>query len=261
MKNDVLIFISSLAEETGTVLKTYFERPHRLAEYKPDKTLLTDADLAANHLIVDSIRKAFPNDHILSEEGNTIFPSDGRPTWIIDPLDGTTNFSQGLHYWGVSIARFVGGWPQAAGLSFPVLGENYMAFRGEGAWLNGKSLKVPPGDSHMVSFFLCDSRLHRRYTTTIRYKPRILGSAAYNFCGIAKGVGVVGLESIPKIWDIAGSWLVLSEAGGAILPVNGEIFPLTRGRDYNGFSIPMLGAADQTLLDKAKAKIEFVMQA
>ena len=258
MNTEILEFITTLERETGLLLKSYFERPLNHAEYKPDKTLLTEADLAANAHIMKEISRRFPNDHILSEEGDTTFPDDGRPTWIIDPLDGTTNFSQGLHHWGVSIARFDGGWPQAAALSFPALGEDYSAFRGEGAWLNGKKLKAPPGDSHMVSFFLCDSRLFKRYTTTIRYKPRILGSAAYNFCGIAKGIGVVGLESIPKIWDIAASYLVLSEAGGAMLPIQGEIFPLTKGRDYNGHSIPMLGAADQELLLKAREKIEFL---
>lgn len=261
MKNDVLTFIDQLARETGDVLKSYYERPLNHAEYKPDKTLLTEADLAANAFILEQITAVFPDDHILSEEGDTTYPQDGRPTWIIDPLDGTTNFSQGLHHWGVSIARIVGGFPQAAALSFPVLGEHYTAFRGHGAWLNGRPLKVPAGDSHMVSFFLCDSRMHTRYTTTIRYKPRILGSAAYNFCGIAKGIGVIGLESIPKIWDIAGSWLVLVEAGGAIMPLNGEIFPLEPGQDYNGVSIPMLGAADSRLLRAAWDKIEFVKTA
>jgi len=258
LNNEVYDFITALARETGRLLKTYFERPLNHAEYKPDKTLLTEADLAANAYILGEIRRSFPEDDILSEEGNTSFPEDGRPTWIIDPLDGTTNFSQGLHHWGVSIARFEGGWPQAAALSFPAIDEAYSAYIGEGAWLNGKTLRVPPGDSHMVSFFLCDSRLQKQYSTTIRYKPRILGSAAYNFCGLAKGIGVVGLESIPKIWDIAASYLVLSEAGGAMLPLNGDIFPLTKGRDYNGVSIPMLGAADQVLLNAAREKITFM---
>ena len=254
---DTLQFATDLARVTGEILRSYFDRPGTRASYKPDHTLLTEADLASNRHVSAAIRAAYPNDHILSEEEDRTFASDGRATWIIDPLDGTTNFSQGLHYWGVSIARIVEGRPQVAALSFPMLNERYSAEAGRGAWLNEEPLTVPPGNSHMVSFFLCDSRVHRRYSTTIRYKPRILGSAAYNFCAVAKGIGVVGFESIPKIWDIAASWLVLKEAGGALLAVNGEFLPLENGRDYNGLSIPVLGAADAGLLEAAREKIQF----
>jgi myo-inositol-1(or 4)-monophosphatase len=256
---DVREFIETLGLETGRLLRGFFDTRTdagtEWARFKPDRTLLTEADLAANAFISKEIRAAFPEDHILSEEADTGFPADGRPTWIVDPLDGTTNFEQGLHHWGASIARAVDGRVQAAALSFPLLNESYSAFAGAGARLNGERLHVPPSGSHLVSFFLCDSRVNRKYTSRIRYKTRILGSAAYNFCALAKGSGVIGFESIPKIWDIAASWLVLKEAGGAVQPLNGPIFPLERGRDYKGFAIPLVGAADETLLAEAVANI------
>lgn len=254
---DVHLFTAGLARDTGEILRRYFEQPGRRARYKPDNTLLTEADLAADRHIRTVIRAVFPDDAILSEEEGTVFPLDGGPTWVIDPLDGTTNFSQGLHHWGVSIARIVDGFPQTAALSFPVIGELYTAHTGQGAWLNGSPLTVPPADSHMVSFFLCDSRLHRRYTTTIRYKPRILGSAAYTFCAIAKGIGVIGFESVPKIWDIAAAWLVLREAGGALAALE-EVFPLEPGSDYARRSFPLIGAADEGHLAAAQEKIQLL---
>jgi myo-inositol-1(or 4)-monophosphatase len=256
--SDVLAFSEDLAARTGALLKRYFERPRVATRYKPDHTLITEADLAANDFILSEIRAAFPDDHILSEEADTCFPEDSRPTWIIDPLDGTTNFDKGLHYWGVSIARVRDGEPEAAGLCFPLLGEVYSAYSGRGARLNGEPLQVPPAESHMVSFFLCDSRVNRRYTSEIRYKPRILGSAAYNFCGVASGLGVVGFESIPRIWDIAGSWLVLKEAGGALQPLDGPLFPLEPGADYNSRGIPLIGAADTAMLQEAAAAITLI---
>ena len=134
----------------------------------------------------------------------------------------------------------------------------YSAARGQGARLNGEPLRVPPAESHLVAFFLCDSRVNRRYTSRVRYKPRILGSAAYNFCGVARGLGVAGFESIPKIWDIAGSWLVLEEAGGAIEPLNGALFPLVPGTDYNDLGIPLAGAADEITLRETVAGITLI---
>ncbi len=255
-------FIERLGLETGRLLKGFAGSSEDLlrggSRFKPDRTLLTQADLASNAFITEQILAAFPDDAILSEEADTVFPADSRPTWIVDPLDGTTNFEAGLHHWGVSIARVVDGVLQAAALSFPLLDECYLAFTGEGASLNGNPLHVPPAGSHLVSFFLCDSRVNREYTARIRYKTRILGSAAYNFCAVAKGSGVIGFESIPKIWDIAASWLVLNEAGGAVQPLNGPIFPLERGKDYKGFPIPLAGAADETLLAEAMANISLL---
>ncbi|HUF39589.1 MAG TPA: inositol monophosphatase family protein [Anaerolineales bacterium] len=256
---DIAAFIDRLSRETGRLLKGYFRAEAgteaRESRYKPDRTLLTQADLASNAFISGQIREQFPDDDILSEEAVTAFPLDGRPTWIVDPLDGTTNFEQGLHHWGVSIARVVDGRPQAAALAFPLLDECFTAFAGGGARLNGRQLQVPPAGSHLVSFFLCDSRVNRGYTAEIPYKPRILGSAAYNFCAVAKGSAVIGFESIPRIWDIAASWLVLKEAGGAVAALNGPVFPLEPGKDYGRFPIPLIGAADEGLLAEAIGKI------
>jgi myo-inositol-1(or 4)-monophosphatase len=259
---DVRDFIEELGIETGRLLKKFAASSEDTlrggSRFKPDRTLLTQADLASNAFITERIRETFPGDAILSEEAETVFPADARPTWIVDPLDGTTNFEQGLHHWGVSIARVVDGVLQAAALSFPLLDECYLAFAGEGARLNGEPLRVPPAASHLVSFFLCDSRLNRRYTAKIRYKPRILGSAAYNFCALAKGSALIAFESIPKIWDVAGSWLVLKEAGGALHPYNGPVFPLQPGMDYKSLAIPIAGAADEKLLAEAVENIQLM---
>ncbi|MFQ5616125.1 MAG: inositol monophosphatase family protein, partial [Anaerolineales bacterium] len=203
-----------------------------------------------------SSRAQAPDDPILSEENDTTYPGHANPAWVVDPLDGTSNFSLGVHYWGVSIARIVNGWPEIGVLYFPVIGELYAAWRGGGAKLNGGPLHVGAAAlDHPVAFFTCDSRLHKYYRTSIRYKCRTLGSAAYNFCAIARGASVVGFESIPKIWDIAASWLILKEAGGAIHPYEENPFPMTPGKDYTGVSFPILGAASEELLADARKKI------
>ncbi len=250
-----LDFTRELVRQTGEILRGYFGRPAIASKKKEDRTLLTEADLAANEHITAAIRAAFPDDHVLSEEQDTSFPGDGRSTWVVDPLDGTTNFNQGVYYWGVSIARVEGGWPSLAGLYFPMLDELYAAQSGKGATLNSEPLRVPPDDGAGVAFFTADSRLHRRYRSEIRIKPRILGSAAYNLCAVARGLSVIGFESVPKIWDIAASWLVLVEAGGTCIALQDNLFPMIAGQNYAGYPIPILGAASPALAEKSRALI------
>jgi myo-inositol-1(or 4)-monophosphatase len=251
---DPLVFAADLAQETGQLLLRYYQSPNTQSELKPDHTILTNADLAADRHITSAIRAKLPHDHILSEEDNTIY--SGQTTWVIDPLDGTSNFALGVHYWGVSISRIVDGWPDIAALFFPMIGELYTAQRGRGAQLNGRAIRA---DSvpypRPVSFFTCDSRVFRQYHVEVPYKARILGSAAYNFCAIARGIFTIGFETTPRIWDIAASWLVLTEAGGAICAYNESPFPLIPGTDYKPTPYPTLGAENEEILAQARSWI------
>lgn len=251
---DPLPFAADLARETGEILLRYYQSPDIQSTLKPDHTILTEADLAADKHLTATLQTHFPSDHILSEEGNTSY--GGKTSWVIDPLDGTSNFAQGVHYWGVSIARIVDGWPDTAALYFPVFGELYTAQRGQGAALNGVPIRTSTTPQpHPVAFFTCDSRVYRRYQVEIPYKARILGSAAYNFCALARGVSTVGFETTPRIWDIAASWLVLLEAGGAIHPYAQAPFPLQPGTDYKSVPFPLLGAENAETLAYARQRI------
>ncbi len=251
--DDTLNFTTTLAQTTGQLLLKYYHNTN--ARLKADKTVITEGDLAADRHITQAIRAEFPNDHIISEERQTNYPEHAPVTWIIDPLDGTTNFSLGVHYWGVSIARIVDGFPDTAALYFPIFNELYSAQRGAGAFLNGNRLHLPGLDDQPAALFLCCSRTHRQYNVRVRAKPRIIGSAAYTFCGVASGTAIVGFECTPKIWDIAASWLVLTEAGGALESYENAPFPMQPGEDYNGASFPMLGAISQKKLDTARDRI------
>lgn len=212
---DPLIFSENLAIEAGSTLTKYFSLDGVDANLKEDRTIVTEADLAADSLIQKAIQTAFPDDLILTEETNQVPLDANRPIWIIDPLDGTTNFSLGLHTWGVSIARLVSGFPDIAALYFPIYQELYSAQRGQGAYLNRQRLTInrqknPP----TVSFFACCSRTFQQYDVRVRYKTRILGAAAYDFCCVARGAAIAAFQATPKIWDLAAGWLVLEEAGG-----------------------------------------------
>jgi len=254
---DTLKFISQLAQNTGDLLVKYFQPAGTRANLKADRTVVTDADLAADDLIRTSLQRSYPNDGILSEELGTVFPTEKERVWVVDPLDGTTNFSLGLHHWGVSIALLVNGWPQIAALYFPLLNECYTAQKGSGAFLNGKALIAkPPEKDQPASFFSCCSRTFRRYQVNVQYKARILGSAAYGLISVARGSAVLDFEATPKVWDFAASWLIMHEAGGFMQALDGsELFPLIPGTEYCDKSFPTLAAATLPEIERGRRQI------
>jgi myo-inositol-1(or 4)-monophosphatase len=255
---NTLDFATQLAKNTGKLLLEYYQPKGLDVNIKPDHTVVTEADLSADQFLRDSLSESYPNDGILSEEAGTTFPTDKSAVWIIDPLDGTTNFSLGLHYWGISISRLINGYPELGVLYFPLLNELFTSVKGEGAYLNGHKLVVnPPTPDQPTSFFSCCSRGNRYYTIEIRYKTRILGSAAYGLVTVARGSAILAFEVTPKVWDFAASWLITQEAGGIIAPYEGESpFPLLPGIDYESRSYPLLTGATTEILTEGKAKIK-----
>ncbi len=253
-------FAIDLALQAGALLLDYFRSGSLSPSLKGDKTVVTLADVASDRLIGEAIRAAYPADLILSEESNPAYrPAEGAApaVWIVDPLDGTTNFSLGLHFWGVLLARLVNGQPETSAMYFPLLDELYVAQRGVGAYFNDHPLHVqPPGALSPLSFFACCSRTHARYRVSLPYKTRILGSTAYTLCAVARSIAIVGFEATPKIWDLAAPWLLLNEAGGLIETYDSLVpFPLQPEIDYARQSFPVLAAATPELIQRARQQI------
>lgn len=234
----------------GRELLDHFHNGNRQGDLKPDRTLVTEADQKADLHLQKLISEAFPADGILSEENSTIYPKTDD-VWVLDPLDGTVNFSLGLHYWGVSIAHLHGGHPVNAAVYFPVIDELYSASTGNGAEFNGSPLSIsdPPVKTQFPVFVHC-SRLYRNYHVSVKYKKRSLGSAAYHLCLVPKGTAILALESQPRIWDFAASWLIVKEAGGSIRTIGGqEPFPANAGIDYADHPFPVLAASNQEVMN------------
>jgi myo-inositol-1(or 4)-monophosphatase len=252
-----LEFAIQLAHQAGDYLHETFRLSGTTASFKADRSFVTQADVAVDHLITAAIQEHFPGEAILSEELHNTLSEITPAMWIIDPLDGTTNFSLGLHVWGVLITRLQAGQPETTVQYFPLLNELYTAQRGQGAWLNGNLIHTrPPDPEQPYGFFSCCSRTHRRYDISIPYKPRLLGSAAYSFCMLARGAALISMEVAPKIWDIAGAWLLVQEAGGIIEPLTGDApFPLKAGAEHSRINYPTLGAANQVIQETARPQI------
>jgi len=258
---DELEFAKGLACQAGDLLLEYYQVFGIKADLKADRSVVTQADLAADRLIIQTIQESFPEDTILSEELHPGALADAgllqRAMWIVDPLDGTTNFSLGLHIWGTLITRLVAGYPELTAMYFPVLGELYSSRRNQGAWMNNIQLHVQsPEAGHPLPFFACCSRTFRQYSVSVPYKTRILGSSAYTFNLVARGMAIVGFEATPKIWDIAGSWLLVEEAGGCIETLAaGNPFPVQPAVDYASTNYPTIAAATPELATKTRLQI------
>jgi myo-inositol-1(or 4)-monophosphatase len=253
-----LSFAKELAQETGSLLCNHFTWSGIDAKKKADSSVVTAADIAADQLITNRIQEEYPDDSILSEELNTDLTAKTESVWIVDPLDGTTNFSLGLPIWGVSIARLTAGKPTIAAVYFPIFKELYSAETGKGAFLNEVPINVKPFDPEQpAAFFSCCTRTHRRYRVDVPYKMRILGSAAFSLCMVARGSALLAFEATPKIWDLAGGWLLVQEAGGVVESHTGSpLFPLSFGINYSQTSFPTVAAASLALAKQAHQQIQ-----
>jgi myo-inositol-1(or 4)-monophosphatase len=256
-----LSFAIELARQTGDLLLKYYHSNNLATDLKADGSVITEADIAADNLITATIQNRFPENRLISEEHQSILsPNDLEPSrdvWIVDPLDGTTNFSLGLPIWGVILSLLIGGWPEIAVLYFPVIDELFSAQHGKGAFRNGELLEIKsPNSKRPLSFFSCCSRTHQDYQVSIPYKTRIFGSAGYSICAVAKSIAIVAFEATPKIWDIAAGWLLVNEAGGAINTLdNSQPFPLKPGFDYSSKNFPTMAAANQGVMSRSLKQI------
>lgn len=247
------------SRKAGKLLLDYYHGAKYQQNLKPDYSVVTEADIAVDTFIASSISQSFSEDLILSEELTPHLTirsagSDGF-LWIIDPLDGTTNFSLGLPIWGTSIACLYQGNPIFGVLFFPILEELYTTETGKGSFLNGEDLRIKQ-TSLPVSFFSCCSRTYQEYAISIPYKTRILGSACYSLCCVAKGSAIVGFEATPKIWDLAAGWLLVQEAGGVISTLDGvSPFPISDHIDYGVTSFPFIAAPNAKVHAKACQQI------
>lgn len=244
-----LQFAAALAVECSQIAVAQF-RVHP-AQRKSDGSLVTATDLAIDRLVSARLNAAFPDHRVLSEEQTTVFDAGAEFTWVIDPIDGTTNFARGLPVWGVSIALLQHGQPVIGVVDFPLVGEQFTAVAGAGAWRSGAPIRTYDGDQASDEQLLMKcTRTDRLLQIDTRLKARICGSAAYHLCKVADGTALAGIEATPKLWDFAAAWLIIHEAGGVMSTwQQAPLFPLPpTNRDYGAAPTPVFAAANPALM-------------
>ena len=214
------------------------------ASNKSDGSLITSCDLWSDKTIVDGLSSIAPNEGVLSEEGEKLVP-DTNAYWIVDPLDGTTNFAAGIPYWSISVARFVEGTPQSSFLIIPTLKKKFVAIKGQGVWLNNKKINVNKNNQKSECVSLCSRSikiLQKKPNSIFPGKIRLLGVSSLNLTSVAMGQTFGAIESTPKIWDIAAAWLLLEELNCSIEWLEMNPLNLISGKDLQDINFPLIAA-------------------
>lgn len=231
MNSDLEVARKAAREGVHTI-KKYKEKGINI-EQKGFHDLITDADVATEKAIIKVIKEHFPDDQILAEESTAEDQLKDSRTWIIDPIDGTTNFAHGFPMYCVSVAMWEKKAPKVGVVIEVTRDEEFTAIAGEGAWLNGEAIRVSTKSEHKKAFVgtgfpYNDLSLIEPYLNLFRKLMQELqgirrpGSAAYDLCCVACGRFDGFYEYSLHIWDLAAAALIIKEAGGVITDWDGE---------------------------------------
>jgi myo-inositol-1(or 4)-monophosphatase len=224
------------AQAAGRLLRDALHGPRRIAYKGSPTNLVTEMDARAEELIVERLHAAFPGDGILAEERGHAAGRSGR-RWIIDPLDGTTNYAHGLPIFAVSIALEAAGHVELGIVFDPNLDELFVGARGAGAWLGERPLAVSAtatlGEGLLATGFpynireTRDTNLPEYAAFSVRARAvRRMGSAVLYLAWLAAGRldGYWELRLGP--WDVAAGALLVAEAGGRVTNLTGGALDL-----------------------------------
>ncbi|BAQ63290.1 inositol monophosphatase family protein [Geminocystis sp. NIES-3709] len=229
------------AQAGGNVLQSYWGRQLNIRQKGRAGDLITEVDQKAEKEILTVIDRHFPDHSILAEESGILGTSDSEYLWVIDPLDGTTNYAHGYPQASVSIGLLVSGIPKVGVVYNPMHNELWSAAQGLGATLNHIPIKVSTTDNLADSLLVTGFAYDRRevednnyaefcYLTHLTQGVRRGGSASLDLCHVAGGRLDGYWERGLKPWDLLAGVVILQEAGGQISAYNDTQFDLYSGR-------------------------------
>ncbi len=232
---DIIAVAREAALKAGKILRENIGGTRQIT-YKGDINLVTEMDMRSEREVVGTLRAAFPQHGIVAEE-ETDIRNDSGFTWIIDPLDGTTNYAHGYPCFSVSIALEQEGTIMAGVVYDPMREELFSAQKGQGAFLNGKKISVSAIDTLMKSLLATGFPYDRKVSVmnNMNYFHDLLmasqevrrdGSAALDLCSVASGRFDGFWELKLKPWDVAAGSLIVTEAGGMVTDLSGKKFDL-----------------------------------
>lgn len=232
-------FVVETARRAGDVLRHHSSREKHV-ELKGQRDLVTVADKESEALIVGAIRDTYPDHRILAEESGALDAGGTRFRWIIDPLDGTTNYAHQYPMYSISIALEFDRRVQVGAVYDPVRNEMFHASRGKGAFLNGTPIQVSRVEALAKGLLLTGfpydfpaklelaMGLFRQFMLRSQAVRRA-GSAALDLCHLAMGRADGFWELGLQPWDTAAGSLILEEAGGRVSAFDGNGFALDSG--------------------------------
>jgi myo-inositol-1(or 4)-monophosphatase len=190
---------------------------------KGDGTSVTQVDRELERKLTETIRSLFPEDGIIGEEGTAIEATCKERIWVIDPIDGTTNFRAGLPIWAISLALLHEGWPIWGCVYVPVMNWLFQGERGKGSKCNGKPISpLRRTHLHREDILGITSEGAKDWEFEVSPKIRALGSAAAQASFVAAGFYVGYFVEKWHIWDLAAAVLIAREAGVKVTDRRGK---------------------------------------
>lgn len=235
-----LTFLESLLNDAGKLAMSFPPRMSGRLKGTDPNQVVTYADIAIGDQIRRHIRTAYPDDGLIDEESGAV-PGTSPVTWIVDPIDGTSNFAVGSPLFGVMVGVLVHDEPVAGGVALPAFAETYVAEAGRGAYLDGTRLEIQAdGDlaQQLVAYGMdvhpdeiaLDCRILS--SVSIRCRGIRMSNSIFDCMMVAKGAYGAFMHRRNRIWDCVAAQVVVREAGGTFSAMDGRPIdyghPLTR---------------------------------
>jgi myo-inositol-1(or 4)-monophosphatase len=226
-----LSYVENLARQSGAILRAGYDTEHQVG-YKGVIDLVTEVDHQSEKFLLGEVQKDFPDHHIVSEESG-IIQGNAENVWYIDPLDGTVNYAHHIPIFCVSIGYASRGILTLGAVYDPMRDEMFLAERGKGAYLNGRTLRVS-SVAELQRSLLVTGFPYNAWNTPqdnfdnfvkfgkISQGVRRLGSAALDLCYVAAGRFEGFWEMALNPWDVAAGGLIAEEAGARVTSVTGD---------------------------------------
>jgi myo-inositol-1(or 4)-monophosphatase len=218
-------FLTDVLEQASQIARNNFGKVAGITKPDDNNQVLTQTDIEIGKFLIEKISAAYPSHNIIDEEAGVI-KKESEYTWVIDPVDGTSNFAQGIPHYGIIIGLLEHGNPVAGGIALPAFNEIIVAEKGNGAFCNGEKLHVTQEKdllSALVAYGIDGNQANPDLTreecslfAEIVLSIRNVRSSGSVFDGVmvAKGKYGAWLFQTSKIWDNVGVQIVIEEAGG-----------------------------------------------
>ncbi len=227
-------FITQTLQAAAAIANENFDKVTSISTKTGDNNqVLTETDLAIGKLIIQKIQELYPGYNIIDEEAGVI-AKQSRYTWVVDPIDGTSNFANGLPTYGVMIGLLDREQPIAGGIALPAFNQIYVAEKGSGAFCNGQPIHVTDEKSLMSSLVAYGIDGHQEAPDKTLDEVAVLAkiilnirnlrstNSAYDMVHVADGKYGAFLNQTSKIWDNVAIQIIIEEAGGVVTDFLGQ---------------------------------------
>lgn len=239
-------FIEESLQKASQIASSNFGKVFGVVKGNDSNQVLTETDILIGKLLIDLIQKEFPEHNIIDEEAGVI-NKNSQFTWVIDPIDGTSNFAEGIPNYGIMMGLLKGSKPIAGGIALPFFKEIILAEKGKGAFCNGEKLSVTKENNLLSALVAYQIDGHQEDPDFTRRECQILADivlkvrnlrnsgSCFDAVMVAKGKYGGYLIRTGKIWDMVASNIIIEEAGGVYTDFFGKPMdyknPLAKAKD------------------------------